>query len=181
MLTLAAYIFQYGLFILAGLMYAWSFALRKNYAFTKRLFFRVFPFVFAIMVFAKVSYSPIVITSPPNHTVIHPGEKVLLRVELTPAFLSSLYPWEGLRLYRCYTCTDWPPGISTEGALTGSPYTFILNIPQNQPADEIFVDAYSSMKMGEHAAVRSRNVDLVVNPYSPDDQQFCCASPAIQA
>jgi hypothetical protein len=154
MLTLAAYIFQYGLFILAGLMFAWSFALWKNYAFTKRLFFRLFPLVFAITMHANVSYSPIVIASPPNHTIIHPGEKVILRVELTPTFLSRLYPWVGLTLYRCYTCTDRPPGISTEGAQTGSPYTFILNITQNQPAGEIFVDSYASMKMGEHAAVR---------------------------
>jgi hypothetical protein len=161
-LILAANIFQYGLFILAGLMFAWSFALRKNYAFTKRLFFRLSPLVFSITILAKVFYSPIVITTPPNHTIIHPGEKAILLVELTPTFLSRLYPWVGLTLYRCYTCTDWPPGISAEWALTGSPYTFILNIPQNQPAGEIFADVYASVKIGEHAAVRSRAVGLVV-------------------
>jgi hypothetical protein len=162
MIIFAAYIYQYALFIAAGLMFAWSFTAWKNYTFTKRLSFRFCPLVFAILIFLRAFYTPIVITSPPNHTTIHPGDKVNLRVEVTPPFLSSLFPWVSLTLYSCYTCKKSPSGVSTEGTLIGTPYTFVLNIPKNQSPGEIVVDAYASMKMGEHAAIRSSGVGLVV-------------------
>ncbi len=162
MSVLAAYVFEYRLFILAGLIFAWSVASWKKCSFTKRPFFRYFPFIFAIAMLASFFYSPIVITSPLSHTTVLPGKKVEVRVELTPRFLSSLYPWVSLTLYRCYKCTDAPPGITMEGPLTGPPYIFILNFPRDEPSGEIFIDAYASMKMGGHAAVRSRGIGLIV-------------------
>jgi hypothetical protein len=161
-ILLAAYVFEYGMFILAGMMFVWSFALLSNRAFTKRPSFRLFPLIFSIIMFSRVFYSPISITSPASHTIVHPGERVTLTIELRPAFLSTMFPSVGLTLYRCYTCTDWPPGVITEGALTGSPYTFAISIPQSQPAGEMFVDAYASIKLGERAAMRSTGVGLVV-------------------
>jgi hypothetical protein len=164
MTIFAAYIYQYALFIAAGLLFLWGFTTWKNHTFTKRLLFRLCPLMFAILMVLRAFYTPIVITSPPNHTTIHPGDKVNLRVELTPSFLSSLFPWVGLTLYSCYTCTKSPSGVSTEGALIGSPYTFVLNIPKNQSPGEIVVEAYASMKMVERAAVRSSGVGLKVEP-----------------
>jgi hypothetical protein len=162
MRLLGAHIFEYRLFILSGLMFVWVFCHLKNYFFTKRLPFKVFPLIFAVIMFGLVFYSPITISSPLDHTLVHPGDKVALKVEVMPRFLSSLYPWVGVSLYRCYTCTDSPPGVSTDGALTGSPYTFTVNLPTNQPVGEIFVDAYASIRMGDHPAIRSKGVGLVV-------------------
>jgi len=53
----AAELFQYGEIILVALMGAWTFALWKNYSLTKRLFFRVIPFLLVIGLFALAFYS----------------------------------------------------------------------------------------------------------------------------
>lgn len=161
-----AYLYQYGMFILCALMAAWGFASLRKRSFTQRTPYKVIPFVFSIAMFAwvlRLTFLPsITIVSPPDHTIIHPGDKVKLKIEMNPAFISNLFPFVSLRVYRCYTCADWPKGVSTEGALTGSPYTFMVNIPPNQPVGEIVVDAYASIKSGDGAAIRSRGIGLMV-------------------
>src|SRR5262249_4989503 len=133
MLLLVAYVFQYGLYILCGLMVAWSVARLWKRPFTKSLPFRSFPILFFVIVLAHEAYSPIAITSPSDHAVIHPGDRVQLKVELNPPVLSKLFPVVSLTIYRCATCADWPPGVWTEGTLAGSPYTFSVHVPRNQP------------------------------------------------
>jgi hypothetical protein len=162
MTFLGAYAFEYRWFILSGLMFVWVFCRFKDHFFTKRLAFKIFPFFVAIAMLVFILNSPITISSPLNHTLVHPGDKVVLKIELTPRFLSNLYPWVGLSLYSCYTCSDAPRGVSTEGALTGSPYIFTVNVPTSQPEGEIFVDAYAAVRMGDHPAIRSKGVGLVV-------------------
>jgi hypothetical protein len=164
MLTLAALIFQYRLFILAGLMLAWCLSLSLQASFTRHPAFRSAPLVFAVLMFAQVFYSPISITVPTDPAIVHAGDKVILKIELTPKPLSRLYPFVNVSFYSCAACADSPVGISAQGALTGSPYSFVVNIPKNQPRGEIFVDAYASSKMGDHAALRSKSIGLVIEP-----------------
>jgi hypothetical protein len=161
MTLLGAYAFECRWFILSGLMFVWVFCRLKD-IFTNRLAFKIFPFFVAVAMLVFTFWSPIAISSPLNNTLIHPGDKIVFKVELTPKFLSSLYPWVGLSLYSCYTCSDAPRGVSTEGALTGSPYIFTVNVPTSQPEGEIFVDAYATVRMGDHPAIRSKGVGLVV-------------------
>jgi len=55
--SIAADPFQYGQFVPVGLMFAWMFALWKGYPFTRRLFFRVIPFILGIALFSLAFYS----------------------------------------------------------------------------------------------------------------------------
>lgn len=162
MTYLAAFTFQYGMFVLPALMFAWAIASLSKKPFTRHLLFRSFPFVFALIMFAHVAYTPIKITYPASHAIVHPGERVRLNVELTPSFLSRVFPWVALDLSRCWTCYDSPPGVVVEGALTGSPYTFTIAIPKNQPAGEFVVNAYAGQKIGDRAAIRSDSIGLLV-------------------
>ena len=166
MLLTAAYIYQYGIFILIALMMFYSLSRWVKYNFTKYAAFQYIPFVFAITMFVWVLrvnvYPPVAIVSPPDHTIIHPGDKVNLTIKLSPSFLSSLFPFVSLSFYRCYTCKDSPPGIVSSGSMTGSPYNFTVDIPKAQPAGEIFIDAYASRKIGDSAAMRSKSIGLVV-------------------
>lgn len=161
-LKLVAYVYMYGPLVIALLLLVTSLFAWKSPIFGRSWKYRSILYVFIVVTLTSAIHTPIVITSPANHTVVHPGENVPLRIVLRPAFLSKLFPWVGLDVSRCYTCTDWPNGVVAKGALTGSPYTFTVVIPKNQPAGEIYVNAYAVLQMGGHAAMRSGGLGLVV-------------------
>lgn len=162
MLRLAAYVYMYGLLAIALLLFVASLVAWKSATFRRSWKYRSLLYVFITVSLTSAFHTPIFISSPANHTIVHRGEKVPLRVELRPAFLSKLFPWVNLSVSRCYTCADWPSGVIAEGAQTGSPYTFTVDIPRNQPAGEIYVDAYAAPQMGGHAAMRSSGVGLII-------------------
>jgi len=162
LVRLVAYVYMYGLLIAALLLFVASFIAWKNAAFRRSWRFRSLLIVFVVISLTSALHTPIVITSPANHTIVHRGEKVQIRVALRPALLSKLFPWVGLDMTRCHTCTDWPEGVVTRGALTGSPYAFTVNIPKNQRGGELYVNAYAAPRMGGQAAMRSSGIGLIV-------------------
>lgn len=164
MLKLLAYLFEFRLIVASGLMLVWGVMVAIKHTASTRLWFRLMPLVFAIVMLGSTIYHPISITSPMTGVVAHPGDSIPVTVELHPAFLSALFPSVGLDLPACWTCNTAPTGVKTHGVLAGSPYRFVIELPKTVPDGILVTSATAAMDTGRHPAMRSAFIELVVKP-----------------
>lgn len=164
MLALAEYLFQYGLVITACLMLAWTWLWARKHSISKNRWFRHLPLLFAGIMAGSAVYQPIVISSPKSGVIVHPGDTVPVTVVLHPAFLSALFPSVRVDLPRCWDCIEAPAGMSSQGALSGSPYVFYISIPKAQPQGVLATSASAAKAAGSKPAMRSPYVELNIQP-----------------
>lgn len=162
MQALVTFLVEYALIIASGLMLLWAVLVMSKRAITKRLWFRLFPFVFVLIVLAKTVYHPLVITSPKSGVIIHPGESIQVTVKMYPAFLSTLFPSVGVDIPRCPSCKDTPEGVLVYGALTGSPYHFTIEFPKTLPSGVLVTSATAGISGQQRPIMRSAFIKFIV-------------------
>ncbi|MDE2582607.1 MAG: hypothetical protein KGL52_13315 [Rhodospirillales bacterium] len=162
MLKVAAYCYEYSLFLAAGAMVAWTMLVARKHLVTRYRWFRLAPLALAGLTFGKVLFHPIVIVSPVSGTVFHPGEKVPVSVAIHPSFLTALFPAVNVDLPKCWTCKSSPAGIAVSGVLSGALDHFTIALPKDLAPGVLVTSAVAGMNGSMHPAMRSRYVELVV-------------------